>query len=127
MKIIFTPRLSTASTKTVRFWFTKFTKGKTQKSILLRETFSLTEGFIRERFSHFSNSRLLKQTNCNKTSVSREVSFSEHKFWPNKSSKLGQICHRQRRSCDCRSALFTNYRPNGLALGSILHVVHNCK
>ena len=61
MKIIFTARLSTASTKTVRFWFTKFTKRKTHKSILLRETFSLTEGFIRERFSHFSNSRFLKQ------------------------------------------------------------------
>ena len=69
MKIIFTAQLSMASTKTVRFWFTKFTKGKTHKSILLRKTyaFSLTEGFIRERFSHFSNNRFFKQTNCQKT------------------------------------------------------------
>ena len=116
MKIIFTARLSTTSTKTIRFWFTEFTKVKTHKSILLRETFSVTEGFIRERFSHLSNSRFLKQTNCNKNPVSKEVSYSKYKFNPNKSSKLGQIWHRQRRSCDCRSALFTNYRPNGLAL-----------
>ena len=67
MKIIFTARLSMASTKTVPFWFTKFTKGKIHKSILLRETFSLTEGFIQERFSHFSNNQFFKQTNCQKT------------------------------------------------------------
>ena len=67
METIFTARLSMAPTKTVRFWFTNFTKGKTHKSILLRETFSLTEGFIRERFSHFSNNLFVKQTNCQKT------------------------------------------------------------
>ena len=127
MKIIFTAWLSMTSKKTVRFWFTKFTKGKTHKSILLPETFSLTEGFIRERFSQFSNSRFLKQTNCNKNPVNKEVSYSEHKCRPNKSSKLGQIWQWQQRSCDCRSALFTNYRPNGLVLGSILCVVHNSK
>ena len=128
MKITFTARLSMASTKTVRFWFTKFTKGKTHKSILLRETFSLSEGFIQERFSNFSSNRLFKQTNCQKTlSVKKNLMYSEHKFRPNKSCKLGQIWHRQRRSCDCRSALFANCRPNGLALGPILHVVHNSK
>ena len=56
-----------ASTETVRLWFTKFTKGKTHKSILLRETFSLSGGFIQERFSHFSSNRFFKQTNCQKT------------------------------------------------------------
>ena len=68
MRRIFTAQLSMAPTKTVRFWFTKFTKGKTHKSILLLETFSLTEGFIRERFTHFnSNNRFFKQTNCQQT------------------------------------------------------------
>ena len=126
MKRIFTAQLSMTPTKTVRFWFTKFTKGKTHKSILLRETFSFTEGFIRERFKHFSNNRFFKQTNCQQT-LSVRKNLTVNTIRPNKSSKLGQIWHRQRRSCDCRSALFTNYRPNGLALCSILRVVHNSK
>ena len=32
-----------------------------------RETFSLTEGLKQEQFSHFSNNRFFKQTNCQKT------------------------------------------------------------
>ena len=59
--------------------------------------------------------------------VNKEESYSEHKFRPNKSCKLGQTWHRQRHSCDCQPALFANYRPDGLALGSILCVFHNSK
>ena len=83
-----------ASTKTVRFWFTKFTKGKTHKSILLQEMFSLTEGFIRERFSHFSNNRFFKQTKWPENLVSKKESYSKHKFRPKNSSKLGQMWYR---------------------------------
>ena len=77
MKITFTAQLSMASTKTVHFWFTEFTKGKTHKSILLQDMFSLSEGFIRERFSHFSNNRFFKQTNYQKTlSVSKNLTVN---------------------------------------------------
>ena len=129
MKIAFTARLSMASTKTVHFWFTKFTKGKTHKSILLWETFLLSGGFIQERFSHFSNNRFFKQTNYQKTLSLRKNPTVNTNLGQKKSCKLGQIWQQQRqwRFCDCRSALFANYRPNGLAPGSILHVIHNSK
>ena len=92
--IIFTARLSIASTKTFCFWFTKFTQGKTRKSILLRETFSLTEGFIRDRLSHISATIDFQADKLPENLVSKAESYSKHKFRPNESSKLGQMWYR---------------------------------
>ena len=85
MKITFTAWLSMASTKTVCFWFTKFTKGKTHKLILLPETISLSGGVIQERFSHFSNNQFFRQTNCQKTlSVRKNLTLN---------TNVGQTSH----------------------------------
>ena len=55
-----------ASTKTVRFWFTEFTKWKTHKSILLPETFAT--GVLYDNDFHnlatvdFSSRQIAKKT-----------------------------------------------------------------
>ena len=67
MKITFTAWLSIASTKTVQFLVHKINQREDSQIDFTTGNVSLSGRFIQERFSHFSNNRFFKQTNCQKT------------------------------------------------------------